>query len=159
MSWYVMALHSCRQDSLLDSLLRSDVLIIEHLEFIEGKDRTCEELFRLIRGLRAERRPVLLSADTRSGGQMPKITERLAAEFTPATVTAIDTPTLAEIEVIAGVLASRAGLEQRGDDWWRGCHNVGEIIGQMTSRAFGRGLAGCTESNSGGDAIGGTKKQ
>jgi chromosomal replication initiation ATPase DnaA len=86
----------------------ADVLVLDDVQFVAGKERTQEELFHLFNALLAEGKQVVLSSD-RAPREVPDLAERLVSRFEGGLVVPIDVPDRALREK----LVART-LEQQG---------------------------------------------
>jgi chromosomal replication initiator protein len=77
---FVFALHSGGIDHFKDSYRRVDVLLIDDVQFLQGKSRTADEFFHTFNALYEAGAQIVLSAD-RLPGQLSALAERLRQRF------------------------------------------------------------------------------
>ena len=85
-----------------------DILVIDDIQFIAGRERTQEELFHTFNTLHQARKQIILSADC-SPREIPKLENRLVSRFNWGLVARIDPPGL---ETRMAIITKKARLRQ-----------------------------------------------
>jgi len=85
----------------------NDVLLIDDIQFIAGKERTQEEFFNAFEALLAKRAHIIMTSDTYPKG-LVDIDERLTSRFDAGLTVAIEPP---ELEMRVAILMRKAELE------------------------------------------------
>ncbi len=81
-----------------------DVLLLDDVQFISGKERTQEEVFYIFEVLRAEGKQIVLTAD-QTPQEIGKLEPRLRTRFAQGLLTDILPP---DVETMMGILANKA---------------------------------------------------
>ncbi len=114
---------------------KGDVLIIDDIQFIAGKDRTQEEFFHTFNALYEIKKQIILTSD-RSPRELTNLMERLRSRFNWGLVADIQPPDLETRLAILGSKAELAGIQLDKDVAYllasRITNNVRELEGALT---------------------------
>lgn len=88
----------------------ADVLLMDDIEFISGKDQTQEEFFNTFSDLHGSGKQIILTSD-RPPKDIPKLSDRLKSRFEGGLVVDISTPSAETREMIVAGMASQAGID------------------------------------------------
>lgn len=91
-------------EELKKNLRELDVLIVDDIQFIAGKDKTQEEFFHTFNSLYQKNKQIILSSD-RHPGTIPAITERLKSRFKGGMIADISSP---DFETRVAILKQKA---------------------------------------------------
>lgn len=81
-----------------------DVLLLDDVQFISGKDRTQEEVFYIFEAMRAQGKQIVITAD-QTPQEIGKLEPRLRTRFAQGLLTDILPP---DVETMMGILANKA---------------------------------------------------
>lgn len=104
----VDAIRTQKIDELKNEMSRLDVLIMDDVQFLAGKEKTQEEFFHIFNALYQNQKQIVLSSD-RPPKAIPAIEERLKSRFEGGMMADISSPTL---ETRIAIL--KAKCEERG---------------------------------------------
>ena len=90
-STIVNAIRNQSVEELKKNLRDIDVLIVDDIQFIAGKDKTQEEFFHTFNSLYQKNKQIILSSD-RHPNNIPAVTERLKSRFNGGMIADINTP-------------------------------------------------------------------
>lgn len=106
----VSALRSRTMDSFKDRYRSHDVLLIDDVQFLAGKEKSQEELFHTFNDLYANERQIVFSSD-RPPKSIPELEERLRSRFEGGMIADIQSP---DLETRMAILAAKT--KERGID-------------------------------------------
>ena len=106
-SEFVQAVRTNRTAEFKQRFRGSDVVLIDDVQFLAGRDRTREEFFHTFNSLLDAGRQLVMTSD-RAPEDIPGIEERLIERFRSGLVAEVETP---EVGVRMAILAKRARLD------------------------------------------------
>jgi chromosomal replication initiator protein len=107
-SEFVAAMRHGRAEELKAKYRNLDLLLIDDVQFIEGKTGTQEELFHTINALYEKQKQIVLSSD-RPPKEIKAITDRLRSRFGMGLIADIQPP---ELELKIAIIQKKAELEK-----------------------------------------------
>ncbi len=110
-STIVNAIRNHNIEDLKKTLRELDVLIVDDIQFLAGKDKTQEEFFHTFNSLYQKNKQIILSSD-RHPNNIPAITERLKSRFEGGMIADINMP---DYETRLAILKQK--LEEKGYDF------------------------------------------
>lgn len=106
-SEFVEAVRRKRTAEFKDRFRSADVVLIDDVQFLAGRNRTREEFFHTFNALLGAGRQLVMSSDC-APEEIPSLEQRLTERFRSGLVVELDTPAL---EVRRAILAKRARLD------------------------------------------------
>jgi len=100
----ITAIRNQEMESLKTQYRQIDVLIIDDIQFLAGKEKTQEEFFHIFNNLYEKNKQIIISSD-RPPKVIPSLTERLRSRFEGGMLTDINTP---DFETRVAILKSKA---------------------------------------------------
>jgi len=143
----IQAIRNGSTESFRNQYRQVDVLIIDDIQFIAGKDRTQEEFFHTFNALYEVKKQIILTSD-RSPRDLTNLMERLRSRFNWGLVADIQPPDLETRQAILSSKAELAGIEIDRDVAHllasRITNNVRELEGALTRLTAHATLTGRT---------------
>jgi chromosomal replication initiator protein len=119
---FVAAMRHGKAEELKGKYRNLDLLLIDDIQFIEGKSGTQEELFHTINALYEKQKQIVLSSD-RPPKEIKNITDRLRSRFSMGLIADIQPP---EVELRMAIIQKKAETER--------IHLTDEVIYYLASK-------------------------
>ena len=131
---FVTALRENRVEDFRDKYRQTDVLLIDDIQFIAGKEHSRESFFHTFNDLHTSGRQIVITSDSRPKS-IPLLEERLSSRFEGGLTADISPPDLETRMAILGAKADQAGVSLKDDVIEvlarKFLHNVRELEGGL----------------------------
>lgn len=111
---FIVAIQKKNRNDFQERYRNVDVLLVDDIHFLAGKDATQEEFFHTFNSLYNSRKQIVVSSDC-PPKDLPLITERLRSRFAGGLITEIQSPDLETREAILLLKCEQEGIELPGE--------------------------------------------
>ena len=111
---FVTALRENRVEDFRDKYRQTDVLLIDDIQFIAGKEHSRESFFHTFNDLHTSGKQIVITSDSRPKS-IPLLEERLSSRFEGGLTADISPPDLEMRMAIVGAKADQAGVHLKND--------------------------------------------
>ncbi|MCG3198016.1 MAG: Chromosomal replication initiator protein DnaA [bacterium] len=111
---FIVAIQKKSRNDFQERYRNVDVLLVDDIHFLAGKDATQEEFFHTFNSLYNSRKQIVVSSDC-PPKDLPLITERLRSRFAGGLITEIQSPDLETREAILLLKCEQEGIELPGE--------------------------------------------